>query len=76
VSPRWLRRVAEFMEDAPTAKSMALLGPAAFGPPCPDCGGRQIEFMLPRHRAYSDKISMRTNGKPLAECVGMCRCAE
>lgn len=72
----FLGRIGEWIEDAPIAKSMALLGPAAFGPLCPHCGGRQIDFMLPRHRAFSDKISMRENGKPLADCAAMCRCAK
>lgn len=41
-------------------KSMAALGPAAFGPPCPNCGKPMTRWMIEAHRAAIFAVTGRS----------------
>jgi hypothetical protein len=53
-------------------KSMAKLGPLAFGPKCPSCGFSQTSGMIPAHR---DAIVAVTGRQP-EELEYVCHCGD
>lgn len=63
-------KVRLLLEHGSTLKSMALLGPAAFGPRCELCGMPQTRYMLARHREAAEAVT----GKRIEDLQFICRC--
>lgn len=56
--------------DRTTLKSMALMGRAAFGPPCGNCGKPMTSFIPARQRGALERLA----GEPVENKPGVCHC--